>query len=578
MAIYKVQGPDGKIHKFEGPDGASPDEVIAAAQKQFSGLPENDVPDTLGRKAGIIGRAALSGLAALPALPGDLLSAGLNTIAGKQVLKSPSQDFQDTLTGYGMPNPENQRERVASDLVSGFSGGIAGGPMMAASGVAGNMSAGGVRELGGGPALQIGAGIVGGMTPGAFMTAMKLGQSAIGGAAKAVRPYYESGRAQNVGDALREAAQDPVAAAQAARAAPNYVPGSEPALGAASADPGLMGLERASRSGAGGSDFVPLNIQNSQAQNAYLESIAGDPARLQALIDARNTSTGPLRQTAFDAYDPTVANVDPDVVKAAAMAKLMSPEGNQSNVRDAMEGSIDAIDNANNIQNPAFAYETRKDIAQRAQERLMKRNSMGADKLAGGLTKDVVKTLDSEIEKAAPGYQNYMQEYAAQSKPITQMQDLQDISGRIRMAGVGADAEHNISGAKLANILKDPEQLKNLTPDQLNVLVNIQKDLDRSSAINAVRGAGSDTASNLGMEKQISSLLAKHPVLNPLYLGGIDKQKDLLLQALLDRQLGANLLENGVKKTGPTLGQQLGLRAKQTALGGTIGGILGGNN
>ena len=36
MAKYRVQGPDGKIHVFEGPDGASQDQVLAFANQQFS--------------------------------------------------------------------------------------------------------------------------------------------------------------------------------------------------------------------------------------------------------------------------------------------------------------------------------------------------------------------------------------------------------------------------------------------------------------------------------------------------------------------------------------------------------------
>lgn len=36
MTTYKVQGPDGAVHLFQGPDGASPDQVLSVAQKQFS--------------------------------------------------------------------------------------------------------------------------------------------------------------------------------------------------------------------------------------------------------------------------------------------------------------------------------------------------------------------------------------------------------------------------------------------------------------------------------------------------------------------------------------------------------------
>lgn len=36
MATYKVKGPDGTTHLFRGPDGATPDQVIAQAKKQFA--------------------------------------------------------------------------------------------------------------------------------------------------------------------------------------------------------------------------------------------------------------------------------------------------------------------------------------------------------------------------------------------------------------------------------------------------------------------------------------------------------------------------------------------------------------
>lgn len=38
MAVYKVQGPDGAIHRFEGPDDATPEQVTSAAEQQFGSM------------------------------------------------------------------------------------------------------------------------------------------------------------------------------------------------------------------------------------------------------------------------------------------------------------------------------------------------------------------------------------------------------------------------------------------------------------------------------------------------------------------------------------------------------------
>lgn len=45
MARYKVQGPDGAIHIFEGPDNATPEQIEAAAAAQFGGAAPLDPTD-----------------------------------------------------------------------------------------------------------------------------------------------------------------------------------------------------------------------------------------------------------------------------------------------------------------------------------------------------------------------------------------------------------------------------------------------------------------------------------------------------------------------------------------------------
>ena len=44
MPIYSVRGPDGRIHDFEGPEGASQEQVLAFAAQHFTELPAKEEP------------------------------------------------------------------------------------------------------------------------------------------------------------------------------------------------------------------------------------------------------------------------------------------------------------------------------------------------------------------------------------------------------------------------------------------------------------------------------------------------------------------------------------------------------
>jgi hypothetical protein len=54
MAVYRVEGPDGKVYRIEGPDGASDDQVLTQAKALFENAATNTVVNTHGQKRGVL--------------------------------------------------------------------------------------------------------------------------------------------------------------------------------------------------------------------------------------------------------------------------------------------------------------------------------------------------------------------------------------------------------------------------------------------------------------------------------------------------------------------------------------------
>lgn len=116
MAVYKVQGPDGQIHAFEGPDGASQDQVLAVAQKMFSGAPapavNQGVVDAMG-----------TGDRLLSAIGGGMDKVGI--LARKAAADARQSLFGGTAAGdalnslrtkLGLPSIDQSQQQANADL------------------------------------------------------------------------------------------------------------------------------------------------------------------------------------------------------------------------------------------------------------------------------------------------------------------------------------------------------------------------------------------------------------------------------------------------------------------------------
>ena len=79
MPTYVVTAPDGKEYEISAPEGASQEEVLAYARKNYgqAAKPERSLAQEAGRQAGLTARAAVTGLTSLPAMMADPVAAAI---------------------------------------------------------------------------------------------------------------------------------------------------------------------------------------------------------------------------------------------------------------------------------------------------------------------------------------------------------------------------------------------------------------------------------------------------------------------------------------------------------------------
>lgn len=199
--------------------------------------------------------------------------------------------------------------------------------------------------------------------------------------------------------------------------------------------------------------------------------------------------------------------------------------------------------------------------------------------------------LDRAIEKATPGFRAYLDRYKELSRPINQKEILQEIQRRSTFAAPDPSTNREIlSQAKFSNrlqkALSDPDAMRSLTDEQIRNLKAIAADLDMGSATTSatVRAPGSDTFQNLSLAHVISSAKSGQGevppglrlLLKPLekvyqWSGADDAVNEILVDAMMDPKIAAQLLKRPTRKNVQTLANLLRRRAMGLGLGATMG-------
>lgn len=338
--------------------------------------------------------------------------------------------------------------------------------------------------------------LTGGLIPVAGAGATQLGRLLGKGAAKLYPSIDQiaAGKAKGIINSFAGGNLNPDSA--------ELVTGSKPTLAEATGNPGVAALTRAIRDINPNSPFIARDAQNSAARTSFLEKTTGTPEDIKTAAKARGKAADGQLKAVFAQKLPAPADINP--VADQISETLSGPSGNRPAVKKAMEDVQGMMTDAKGqpITDPETLYHSvRKGIGDLISGKDLTK-SYGAQ--AASELMAVRDKLDDVIETGAPGFKNYLHEYAESSVPITSMKFLQglnltDAQGKITLS--------KVQGAlrKLQTQQAEPgvKPGKAVSEAQQTALESIRDDLLRAQNIGLGKAIGSNTVQNALAQKRL---------------------------------------------------------------------------
>jgi hypothetical protein len=420
---------------------------------------------------------------------------------------------------------------------------------------------------------QFAAGVVGGVAPttaGAAM--MEAGKMARNGLPALIEPLTAEGRKRIVARSMQGAASDKDVAARNAQGAPEYVPGSTPTLGEASEDIGLGLMEKAVRN-RNPEAFATREAERDAARQSGLQKSFGTQTDIRMAEQARDEATTPMREAAF----ANATGVDTRPVVKLGNSLLKAGAKYRGTVGPLLEKFVSDV---KTIKDPEVLYNgPRKAIND------VLTGKAGQDNPLAQFTKTELITLrgemDKAIEKAAPGFKDYLKTYAGMSREIDKAQLGQEIAA----ASKNPMTERLSSAQYTRQFEKRGDEIANAGPVASDSLSRVAMDLRRAAApMAAGKTAGSDTLQNMVANSMLqrAGVSGGGPIQNAttraaglLYkpFGVEDATQEILRDAFLDPKQGAGLLQMQLKRN-PMLLTDILKRLRAAPYGGLLGATV----
>jgi hypothetical protein len=567
---------------------------------------------SMGRAAGLsvrpMAQAVMTGGGLLPMAVDPLVNL-FNMAAGTNV-PTMTQATQTNLRRLGFPEPQTAQERVTQDVAgAGYGvGGLANlaaraAPMVtspigqgltqmlatnpraqSSAALAATATGGLLREGEFSPGVQLAGALGAGMlAPGG--PTLSTTQRALAAPGALVKPFTQQGREVMVGNVLRNLATDPDRAIANLQQAQTTVPGVRVTTAAGARDPGLAASETAIRALDQSGAFPSVLSANQQALMDSFRRLSGRPGSIERAETKRAAVTGPMREQAFANAPPV--SVEP--IAAAIQGITSNPATQRQTVDQAMGYVTDLlarrVDPETGTINPMALYSVRKDITDAMAGKLS--GDLANLRLARGQLNDLLPVIDATIESGAPGFNQYMQQFAKSSRPIDQMRLLQSIESKVTTGQpnlMTGDTVLAASALRRQLAAKSEEIGAQLSPAAQRRLDNIINEINRGQAATApgVKAPGSNTFQNMSMGNLIgrvfSESLADNTTLRTmtrpldfLYKLPDQQVQQLLVESMLDPKLAAQMMSKAsVMKVEP-LAKSLRKKAEDLGYGSIIG-------
>lgn len=447
-----------------------------------------------------------------------------------------------------------------------------GGMRAGAGGGAANM---GIRMAGGGITGGAAASLVDPdqTAAGAAIGALfPLGASAIAGPGKALlEPLYQSGRNQILGRLLRDSAggqADDVV--RHLRQGQTLVPGTQPTAAELAQNPGIAALQKTATQIEPGAmnEMAARQAANNSARVTALEDMAGTQGQREFYDQARKTAANELYD---DAFRVSMDNLVP--AQLEEINRLMSMPAIQEALKQAR---INAANAGVDIANPSGSLRGLHEAKLAMDDQI--------SKLLGGTAAEANKArgittardrLVSFMEGVSPAYREARATFSEMSKPINQMDAIQDIAKR----SINPLRETLYPNA-LARALRDHDLAGVLTSEQLSKLNAIKDDLARLDFANSSNRVGSDTVQKLAFSNMLNQAGIPSAIRNfgpagvvgsllerggQAVYGGANKQMTAqLAEALMNPRSAADLMAPSTMATPKMQALAAALRALET--------------